>query len=394
MKLIVIDSLAELRRRASAWDDLWWRSHSVVATNRAELVAQWVEQFATGKPFAALCVEDEGQLIAALPLRSQHKLKWIGAPASNCWSDSGELLVDTHADAGRAVELIVNGLRRTPWSMLIVDGVNLSRPGWKLFGEVLSQQKTPVATQHKFRAGVIDVIHDWEAYCAAWSSNTRRMLKKLRSKAEQTAPLELECFNELHGDELRTKWRLACEIEDGGWKGRAGTSILRSPGMFEFFLRQAEQLFAWNQLELYFLNHNERTIAFDYCYAAKGIMGSHKIGYDETLRDIGPSQMLRLLQLEAWNAEPDRKLLDTLGILDEAKAKWCTRTYEISRLTCSTGGLLGCTGMFAYQHLRPLVAKLRKRKHEESNDSLNWEAGAARCLENRELAATEEIIGA
>jgi hypothetical protein len=50
--------------------------------------------------------------------------------------------------------------------------------------------------------------------------------------------------------------------------------------------------------------------------------------------------------------------------------------------------------MFAFEHLKPLVARLRKGKHEESSDSLNWEAGAARCLADRELMATEEIIGA
>ncbi len=393
MKLFVIDSLVELRRRAGAWDDLWWRSPSAIPTHRAELVAQWVEQFAPGKPLAALCVEDDGQLVAALPLTNQHKLKMMGAPAANCWSDSGELLIDAHADARRAVEMIVHGLRCTPWAMLMVDGVNAARPGWKLFCETVSQEKIPMAQKHKYRAGVIDVIHDWDAYTAAWSSNTRRMLKKLRAKAEQTAPIELQILTDLHGDELRRVWQTACEIEDGGWKGRAGTSILRSPGMFDFFLRQAEQLFAWNQLELYFLHHNGRPIAFDYCYLAKGIMGSHKIGYDETQREIGPSQLLRLLQLEAWNGDADRQVLDTLGILDEAKAKWCTRTYEVSRLVCSTGGLLGCTGMFAYQHVKPLVAKLRGRKPEAVDDSTKWDAGAARCLGDRELAATEEIVG-
>jgi CelD/BcsL family acetyltransferase involved in cellulose biosynthesis len=219
------------------------------------------------------------------------------------------------------------------------------------------------------------------------------MLKKLRAKAESTGPLELQVHTELSSDELHAELRLAFEIEDRSWKGAAGTSILRSPGKFDFFHRMAAQLFEWNQLELYFLRHNGRAIAFDYCYAAKGTMGSHKIGYDEEFRDLGPSQLLRLLQLESWQAQPERKLLDTLGILDEAKAKWCTRTYEVSRLTCSTGGLLGGAGMFAFQHLKPLAAKLRGRK-PVADDSAGWEAGAARCVRDRQLAAAEEVIGA
>jgi hypothetical protein len=128
---------------------------------------------------------------------------------------------------------------------------------------------------------------------------------------------------------------------------------------------------------LYLLYHAGRAIAFDFCYAAKGMMGSHKIGYDEEFRDLGPGQLLRLLQLEQFQAEPERLALDTLGILDEAKAKWCTRTYEVSRLVGSTGGLVGGAGMLAHQHLRPLLAKLRGRKPETP---VTWEAGAARCL--------------
>jgi hypothetical protein len=392
VRLLVIDSLAELRRRATAWDDLWWRSPSATPTHRAELVAQWVEQFAAGKPFAALCVEDEGQMIAALPLTTQHPLKWIGTPAANCWSDSGELLIDGESDARRAVEMLVAGLRRTPWSLLLVDGINLAHPGWKLLGEVLAERRVPTAMQHKHRAGVIDVIHDWDAYVAALSSSTRRMLKKLRAKAEQSGPLEVRAITELHRDAFKHDFRLACELEDGGWKGRAGTSILRSPGMFEFFLRQAEQLLAWNQLELYFLWHRERAIAFDYCCYAKGVIGSHKIGYDEEFRELGPSQLLRFLQLEQWQHDSQRKVVDTLGILDEAKSKWCTRTYEVSRLTFSTGGPIGSLGMFAYRNLKPLAVRLRGRRDVE-DESCKWEASAARCLTEHSPMATEEIIG-
>ena len=36
--------------------------------------------------------------------------------------------------------------------------------------------------------------------------------------------------------------RRGFEIEDRGWKATEGTSVLRTPRVFDFFYRQAEQL--------------------------------------------------------------------------------------------------------------------------------------------------------
>ena len=51
LRLMHLRSVEELRGAAADWDDLWWRSEAALPTARAELLAQWVEQFKpAGKP--------------------------------------------------------------------------------------------------------------------------------------------------------------------------------------------------------------------------------------------------------------------------------------------------------------------------------------------------------
>ena len=87
-RLRQIQSVGELRAMAPAWDDLWRRSDVTLPVVRAELLAQWLEQFAPGTDFRGLVVEDQGQWVAALPLvgRRLGPVLRAGGMPSNEWS--------------------------------------------------------------------------------------------------------------------------------------------------------------------------------------------------------------------------------------------------------------------------------------------------------------------
>ena len=392
MKLLRIESVNELRKFSTPWDDLWWRSEAALPTQRAELVAQWVEHFAPSGHFQALVVEDNGQLVAALPLVMSRKFGLqVGGLTANCWSDSGTLLLDGQSESPLAVEMLMQGVQSLRWPLLMLDGVNLDNGAWQAWQQSQSSLGFSQAVRPKYRIGKIDITHNWDAYVKAWSANHRRAIKKLRSAAENNGTVELVAHSGLHPNDVEPLLHQAFEIEDRSWKGREGTSVLRTPGAYDFFLRQAQQLAAWNQFELYFLKLNGRPIAFDFCYVAKGVVSSHKIGYDEEFRDFGPFQLLRSYQLERLFADPDRRLLDTLGILGEASAKWSTRYTQSSRAIMQTGSLAGRLALAGYEHLWPKVRKLMLKGDVVEP---NREPGAARLLENSNVAGREPALAA
>jgi CelD/BcsL family acetyltransferase involved in cellulose biosynthesis len=147
-----------------------------------------------------------------------------------------------------------------------------------------------------------------------------------------------------------TPWmRRGLELEDLGWKGSAGSSVLKTPGMEAFFSRQAEMLAAEGQLELAFLESAGRPIAFIYGQTAKGVFHSAKIGYDPAYAEYSPGQLLRYFLLERFFNERNRIALDFLGPLTESHASWQPQSYTVARLVASLGGRIGDAAISAYR---------------------------------------------
>lgn len=359
MKLVRIESVAELRRLAHSWDDLWERCEATLPTLRCELLAQWVEHFAPAARFLAVAVESEDRLIAALPLVGGRRR--VANLPTNAWSMAGDLLLDPNAPADSALHLLCEGLKRLPWLIIHGEGAPIDSRRWRLFFETLREHGHATAARKQFDVGVIDLGGDWSTYQASLSGNHRRALGKSLRKLQADGRVELKVHRHLSPDEAERLLRIVCEIEDKSWKGEAGTSILRTPGMLDYYRREAQQLAALGHLEILLLEHEGRPIAAEYGYAAKGVSHSHKIAYDPEFSYAGPGRLLRYLQLERYFDEGQYHLLDTLGILSEANAKWSTRSYSVSRVLISTGGPIGQALVGGYKTIWPHVRKLLRR---------------------------------
>src|SRR5690242_17758955 len=106
-----ITSIAALRAESVAWDDLWRRSTSTRPTAQAEQLAIWQEAFAADRPFSAIVVEDERQLVAALPfIRSRHCGMHVAETLGNAWTPGGELLLDRDCNLEATCRLLLTGL--------------------------------------------------------------------------------------------------------------------------------------------------------------------------------------------------------------------------------------------------------------------------------------------
>jgi len=361
LKLRHLNSLNELRDHSAAWDDLWWRAEVSLPTLRAETLAQWVEHFAPNQRFVATVIEQDGTFIAAMPLVQARKasLITVGTLPSNYWSNGGDLLLDCDAVNGRVIEELVEGIKQIGWPLLWLEEVPSESNRWTLFQKTYRKDGHTTSTPLMYNIGTVDIDGDWEGYQAAWSSNHRHAVRKSVRKLQELGDVNLVRHRESAPDQLASLLQVAFEIEDRSWKGEAGTSILRTSGMSDFFVRQAQQLTEWGQFELLFLEFKGRPIAFEYCYNAKGVCYSHKIGYDPEFRKFGPGRLLRCMQLEEYFADPKQRKLDTLGILCESKAKWCDRAYPLTRLITDTGGLLGKSAMKFYTELWPYIRRVR-----------------------------------
>ncbi len=354
-RVIHIASVAELRALAARWDDLWWRSDVTTPNLRAELIALWMEHFAPRARFHALVVEHRGHWVAALPLvgRRVACLLPAGATVGNPWSSCADLLWDTARTAEAAVgDALVGAMAHLPWQLLWLEGIAVDAPQWRAFQEALARAGATAVCRQRWLTGRLQIDHHWPACQERWSHRHRRNLARGFQRLAAHGEVTLEYLDGLLPHEVEGPLREALEVEDAGWKGAAGTSVLRAPGVFDFFLRQARQLAQWDQLTLAMLRCGGRPVAFSYGMAAKGVLHSWKVGYDARYADCSPGQLLRHRLIERLHADPGCDAFDFVGPLSDAQTRWRPDTYRVARLMVAPGRWLERWALSAYRCCR------------------------------------------
>ncbi|OHB77774.1 MAG: hypothetical protein A2W31_14070 [Planctomycetes bacterium RBG_16_64_10] len=343
MELVRIESSMALRSAAAAWDDLWQRSDVALPLARAKLLAQWLEHFGRSARFVALTVRCGTRWLAALPLVEVRVAgcRPAGRMATSAWSSSGELLLDPTTAVEEVLDCLVAGLSELPWPVLWLDCVRGETPRWVALRAALARAGLVANYRTQCHLGQIATDQDWPTYRAGWSRGHRRSIRRSARRLQAAGQVTWQVFRDGPPAAVDGLLVRGFELEDRGWKGRAGTSVLRSPGILGFYLRQARQLAEWGHLELLFLELDGQPIAFEYGYSAKGVYFSHKVAYDEAYARFGPGQMLVYHQVARCHADPTRQLIDSMGVLCPAMAKWTTHTTPMGRLVVGVDGALG-----------------------------------------------------
>jgi CelD/BcsL family acetyltransferase involved in cellulose biosynthesis len=357
-----LSTVADLRAAATSWDDLWRRSDAALPTLRADLIGDWLEHFAPrARIFALTVAGDDGRLVAALPLVGQ-RLKCVlsvGGLPNNPWNLCGDLLWDPQAGVAPLDALAV-ALRQLPWSLAWLDSIPLEAPRWLAFRAALDRQGLVHLALEEGPVGQVAIGPSWEAYTAGWSRNHRQKMRKALGRLERAGGAALRLCRPTDPRETDSLVRLACDVEDRSWKGPAGTSILRTPGALDYFIRLARRLAAADQLELAILEHDGGPVAVSLGYRAKGVVFAHKVGYDEAHAAASPMHALLHLLLQRYFAAGDVATLDFLGPLQDWTSKWSTSTYNSGRLMVATGPA-GRALLHGYRHWWPRLAALRRK---------------------------------
>jgi CelD/BcsL family acetyltransferase involved in cellulose biosynthesis len=334
LKLVRLESIDAIRRAAGGWDRLWLASDVSMPTVRAEMVAGWIEHFAPQGPVVALVVEEAGEPVAALPLAARRlaNVVPVGDLTSNCWAASGDLLIRPDGDVDAALDLLAEGLDELPWPLVWLDLVPVAAARWQKLVESLARRGLAVDVHQRYAIGLTDIAGHYEDYFATRSRNHRQGLRKNRRRLERDGPVAFRVLAEFSDAEIEVPLRRAFEIEHKSWKGEGGTTVLDTPGAFEFFLGQARQLAAWGYLRLVFLEHRGEPIAFEFGWTAKGVYHCFKVGYDPAAAQFSPSQLLRMLLIERLHETGDCRQIDFQGPLTDAVARWSTGSYAVGRL--------------------------------------------------------------
>ena len=369
-RLIEHRSIESWRRDAAAWNDLWRRSDVALPLAAFEPLELWYRHFAAEAPPRILAVADGSRYVAGLPLYGSRLRGWlpVGRLPVSPWSLGGNLLLDPQADWREALGVLVReGLANSAWPWLWLEPIESDSPRWLALVEVLNEAGISSELIDLTTIDETLLPESWEAYLASRSRNHRRNIRRRwRSFAAEGGRLIVH--RQPAVDALRGILRRGFEVETRCWKHRRGSTVLETPGMFDFYCAQARVLAERDQLLLALLELNARPIAFQYGFLAKGCYSLMKIAYDEAYAKLSPGQLL-MGQMIHWmeEHEPELKRLDFLGPSSEATRSWRTGSYRVARLVAAPGRVVGRSLLASYRVVRPVVRRLRAARSRHAS---------------------------
>lgn len=348
-QVLHLRSLADLRLRAEQWDDLWWRCDVTHVTARAALIDAWTVAFAPEGTFQALSVTQGDRMVAALPLVARRKGRFMTCldVPGNEWASAGQFLLDPDCDATLVCDLIAKSLLELRCAAVWFASIPLDAPAWQALGMALRRTGGGLDSQHRYCVGVLPL----EGVVQRLPQGLRRQLQRSRRRLERLGELSLHVhhpgsFQEAQGDLDR-----GLHLEQAGWKGRAGTSLLAHPQALGYLREQAAQLARWGQLQLAALRLGDQWLAFEYGWVAKHVYHSYKVAYDERYRQYGPGQLLVYLLLEHFTQSRQVHRLDFVGPLDDAVRRWRPDSYAMGRLLSTRRSPLGRSLLLASRYV-------------------------------------------
>ncbi|OPY91666.1 MAG: hypothetical protein A4E72_00044 [Syntrophus sp. PtaU1.Bin208] len=293
-----IRSMDELEQEREQWNDIYENSGMKSPVMSFEYVKLWYECFSSPEDIRVFRVTEGDNTIGFLPMvmRSKGRVR-ILTNQTNDHCFYGEALVRQGYEEAFRKMLLNEILNEQGWDILYhIFGYSFSAV-YPLFSEaMLAEGKHcwKINIQPTYTI-VLDKTCD-EYFHKDLSSSMRKSLKLSKNRLKKAGPHRFLHFEK---DEAVGKWQDFLRIEDSGWKGQSGTSILKTaPEYQKYYDGFIRILASTRDLHLYFLELDQKYIAAAFGYTAGDVFQYVKIGYDEAYQSLSPSNMLFMHLME------------------------------------------------------------------------------------------------
>ena len=289
---------------------------------------------------------------------------------SNPWIPCGELLLDPATDTAAALDLLLAEAANLRWQLLWLNEAVPESPRWQALLRACDRAGMPAAYHQRFRVGRVTIGRNWDLYHKRLPKSHRQGMVRAAKRLACEGAVQFEMNSRLDVSEVEPWLRAAFELEDCGWKGEAGTSVLRTPGMFRFFVGQAQQLAPLGPIGDRRGATRRPSAGVHLGFRAKGVYFAHKISYDPRMAAFSPGQLLFCHVLEQLHNSSDTWALDFMGPLNQALSRWRPESYGIGRVAIAPRRLAGRAAMYAYKNwwrrFRQWESETAVRRHDHA----------------------------
>ncbi len=315
MEVEIVQDLESLAAFAPDWNRLALEAPQSLPMLSYAWVASYLgHRLLPEDKWFCLMARENGRLVGVLPLVTRpEKMAGTSGRAVFTPHDWHTFSVDFLIIPGREEEVIslftLTMERLVPdWLYLRLMRIPDTSPTLAYIRK--SARNTAVIKTCDGDGSIVNVRGEFDDYLAGLSSNFRRNLKKAVNRLGKLPRVEVVTVRGTEATEKHLQDFL--NLEESGWKGRAGSAIKSSADLRPFYETLVRRLSEAGWLEWAFLTTDGRPIAgkMNIRFGSTLVMG--KIAYDEAFAGYSPSNLLILEVIKGAYAAKDIIRVDLL----------------------------------------------------------------------------------
>jgi CelD/BcsL family acetyltransferase involved in cellulose biosynthesis len=300
-RVLVVDSVEELRMHADAWNALAFAAPPRIPTSSYAWVSSYFEHsLQPGETWRCVfAYHGKNRLVGVLPLIAS------GGPLRRTLRtphDGHTIAVGPLLQPGDETP-VLNDLLRAAWA-------SEPRARWIEIADVAASSPMVERLEGRLHVEVtrrpgsyLPVDGDQEQYQASLSKNFRSNQRKAANKLKKLADVE-KAF--LAGEDASSaQLPEFAPVEASGWKGREASAIQASPERMAFYTTLADRLAEAGWLEWHFLRAEGQAIAANLAVRFNGSVLVWKLAYDEAYSRCSPGGMLFQALVDRTFPDPD-----------------------------------------------------------------------------------------
>lgn len=236
----------------------------------------------------------DGELVGCLYGRlAERRIKRMRVPVFELGSRFVADPLVRPVDRTDTTRCLLESLMETRSDCAIFFFPRLSEPAFELLTRAAIDLDLPWRWRWSTYAYAFDTTIEVDKFLARLDGDRRRDLDRRRRRLARVHGGAFVRENQLGPAADMHRFEAFAALEDSGWKGRSGTSILRRPGYGPFFRELVQSASRAGMLEWYTLQANGRPIAMYLTLRTTGTRWLPKIGYDENYAAHAPGLLLK-----------------------------------------------------------------------------------------------------
>ena len=306
-----------LAETAAAWDTLA-RAAAAPPFLHSRFLLPALRHFGSGREQLILLHDEHGPLAAALVQRGARFGAWETFQPSQL--PLGALLLRPGTDVPAAAAAL---LRAVPGLCLRLgltqlDPLFVPRP----------QPRACLATADYIDTAWVDIDTPFETYWAARGKNLRQNTRKQLNKlaAEGTAT-RLELVT--RAADVPAALAHYGALESSGWKADTGTAVHPDNAQGRFYTEMLQAYCDAGHGRIYRYWFGDKVVAMDLCVDDGAVVTILKTSYDETLKTVSPSTLMRHDEFSALFAEGRFRRIEFYGKVMEWHTRWTDQRRTI-----------------------------------------------------------------